>query len=79
VKIRSEELKYKVDMLIFNIGVPFIIMASALLHLFGGILWVMIGIVGPGNGIDPLQLLIYITIFCGILQAYHVFNLNSKN
>jgi hypothetical protein len=54
-------------------------MASALLHLFGGILWVMIGIVGPGNGIDPLQLLIYITIFCGILQAYHVFNLNSKN
>ncbi len=79
VKGRSEDLHFKVDMLIFNIGVPFIIMGSALLHLFGGIFWIMVGITGQVEIVDPLQLVIYITVFCGLFQAYQVFKLSSKS
>lgn len=79
VKGRSDEFHHKIDMLIFNIGVPFIIMASALLHLFGGIFWILIGITGHVEIVDPLQLIIYITMLCGLFQAYQVYKLNSKS
>jgi len=79
VKGRSEELHNKIDIVIFNIGVPFFIMASALLHLFGGIFWIMIGITGQVEIVNPLQLIIYITALCGLFQAFQVYKLNSNN
>lgn len=78
IKGRSEELHYKIDVIIFNIGVPFVIMASVLLHFFGGLFWIMLGITGRVDLIDPLQLIIYISMFCGIFQAYQVYKLNFK-
>ncbi|MFX1293299.1 MAG: hypothetical protein ACFFD2_00375 [Promethearchaeota archaeon] len=70
VKEKSEQLRYKVDIIIFNIGAPFIIMASALLHLFSGIIWLVLGFIGE---IDMLKFVIYVIILCAIFQAYHVF------
>ena len=79
IKGRSEELRHKIDMTIFNIGVPFFIIASALLHLFGGIFWIMVGLTGQVEIVDPLQLIIYITAICGLFQAVHVYKLNSHS
>ena len=78
MKDRSEELQYKIDMIVFNIGVPFIIMASALMHLLGGVLWIGLGIAGYVNLVNSLQLIIYIMVIFGIVQAYYVFKLNAK-
>jgi hypothetical protein len=76
---RSEAFQLKVDILIFNLFVPFIIMASALLHLFGGISWIGYAMAGELNSFFPMQFFVYITVICGILQAYHVFKLTSTS
>lgn len=78
VKNRPNEVQYKFDILIFNLVMPFIIMASALVHLFGGIPWLFLGFTGRVDPIDPLQLIVFVTMFCGLLQAYQLYQLFSK-
>jgi hypothetical protein len=77
LKNRTEEIQYKVDIIIFNLAMPFTIMASALVHLFGGVPWLFLGLMGRVDPIDPLQLIVYVTMLCGLLQAYHIYKLNS--
>jgi len=79
MKKRSEELKLKIDILIFNLFIPFLIMASALLHLFGGISWIGYKMAGQLNSFFPMQFFVYVTVICGILQAYYIFKLTSNN
>jgi len=79
LKNRSEALQVKVDILIFNLFIPFIIMASALLHLFGGLSWIGVAMAGELNSFFPMELFVYVTVICGILQAYHVFKLTSTS
>lgn len=79
MKKRSDDFKLKVDIIIFNLIIPFIIMASALLHLFGGISWIGYVMTGELNSFFPMQLFVYITVICGILQAYYVFKLASTS
>jgi hypothetical protein len=50
-------------------------MASALLHLFGGISWIGYKMAGELNAFFPMQFFVYITVICGIIQAYYVFKL----
>ncbi|TFG05481.1 MAG: hypothetical protein EU536_01895 [Promethearchaeota archaeon] len=76
---RSREVQKKVDVFIFNIGVPFMIMGSAILHLFGGIFWLLFGITGSVELVDPLQLIVYVTVFLSIFQSYRIYNLNLPN
>ncbi len=78
IKEKSEQTRYKVDIIVFNLGVPFIIMASALLHLFGGIFWLSVGLSGKLYIIFPLKLIVYVTVICGIFQAYHVLKLSNE-
>jgi len=75
MKNRSEDINLKIDIIVFNLFIPFIIMASALLHLFGGISWIGYKMAGELNAFFPMQLFVYITIICGIIQAYYVFKL----
>ncbi len=77
MKKRREALKLKVDILIFNLFIPFIIMASALLHLFGGISWIGYAMAGELNSFFPMQFFVYVTVICGIIQAYYIFKLTS--
>ena len=79
IKDKSEGLQYKVDILIFNLGVPFIVMASALLHLFGGIFWIVLGTTETLDIWFPLKFIVYVTIFCGIFQAYYLFKLSAES
>ena len=78
IKNRSELLQQKVDLLIFNMGIPFIIIASALLHLFGGIAWLFLGVLGIPEPLSSLKLIIYTTIFCGLLQCFYAYKLNLE-
>ncbi len=78
VKDRSQEIHNKVDIIVFNIGAPFFIMASALLHLFAGIFWLVIGFAGAPDRWVPTQFIVYVTVICGLLQAYHVFKLTTN-
>ena len=77
LKNRTEKIRQKVDIIIFNLAMPFIIMASALVHLFGGVPWLFLGLTGRVDPIDPLQLIVYVTMLCGLLQVYHIYKLNS--
>ena len=79
VKDRSEDLQFKVDIIVFNLGMPFIIMASALLHLFAGFFWIGYGIAGEIGVWFPMNFIVYVTIFLGMFQAYHVFKLQSEH
>jgi len=79
LKKRSEPLQLKVDILIFNLAIPFFIMASALLHLFGGISWIGYAMAGELNSFFPMQFFVYVTVICGIIQAYRVFKLTSTS
>jgi len=79
LKNRSEALQVKVDILIFNLFIPFFIMASALLHLFGGISWIGYAMAGELNSFFPMQFFVYVTVICGIIQAYFVFKLTSTS
>lgn len=75
----SEQLRYKIDIIIFNLVIPFIIMASALIHLGAIVLWIDIAtdiVIIPS---DYMRLFIYSTVICGIIQAFHVFKLTSTN
>jgi len=78
LKDRPHQLVSKVDIIIFNLGIPFFIMASALLHLFGGIFWLVLGITGALEMWFPLKFITYITIICGLSQAYYAIKLNFK-
>jgi len=75
IKGTSSQFQCKIDLLIFNIGAPFIIMASALSHFFGGLFWLIFGITGSIDVIDPSTLIIYITILCGMFQTYQLYNI----
>lgn len=79
MKNRSEDIKLKINIIIFNLFIPFIIMASALLHLFGGISWIGVKIAGEINAFFPMQFIVYVTIICGIIQAYYVFKLTLNS
>jgi len=78
LKNRSEQIRRKCDILIFNLAMPFIIMASAMVHLFGGVPWLFLGLTGHADIIDPLRLIVYATMLCGLLQAYQLYRLYSK-
>ena len=79
MKKRSEEFCHKVDVLVFNIGIPFAMMAGVLLHLFGVLSWLVFLIMGSIDLVGFLKLFMAITILCGIFQAYHVHKLSSKS
>ena len=79
MKGRPEQLQFKIDIFIFNLGVPCFIMASALLHFFGGIFWIIFGLTGIVVNFFPLKFILYITIICGIIQAYYALSLNEKS
>ncbi len=79
IKNRSQEVQHKIDILIFNLGVPFIIMANALLHLFAGLFWIVLGTTDVLDRWFPLNFVVYITIFFGIAQAYYLFRVSSES
>ena len=79
MKNRGEDIKLKIDIIVFNLFIPFIIMASALLHLFGGISWIGVMMAGEINTFFPMQFIVYVTVICGIIQAYYVFKLTSNS
>lgn len=66
---------FKIDILVFNIGIPFITISCALLHLFGGLSWVTFIILGSIDFINFLKLFMLIITFCSIFQAYYVYKL----
>ncbi len=78
VKNRSQEIQRKIDIFFFNLGVPFIIMASALLHFFAGLFWIVLGTTEVLDRWFPLNFIVYITIFFGIAQAYYLFKMKSE-
>ncbi|MHA1276765.1 MAG: hypothetical protein ACTSQI_13725 [Candidatus Helarchaeota archaeon] len=78
MKDRSEAILRRVDIVIFNIGAPFFIMASALLHLFGGIFWIVLSSTGALDMWFPLNFIVYMTAICGFLQTIHVSKLQAE-
>lgn len=77
-KGKSEKTLYKIDILIFNMGVPFPIIVSALLHLAGGLSWIFLSTLPYMNFGDCLKIMLLIMMMSCIFQTYHVYKLNSK-
>ncbi len=74
---KPKERYFKVDIVVFNIGIPFILIAIALGHLFGGLSWV-IGTTGVMGLAEFLQVFALVLILCGTGQAYNVYKITQS-